>query len=1013
MAALIATLAAAWFGLLAIQRVFADAGNPTTITATPDAGNPLQITVSGNWGWDCSGDDKMVGWAVSWGEDLTINTLPKTGDDLHMGEAGSYPSTQGNHVFSPLDSKGPANCGSSGTWGPLTHTYAASGTYEICVVIYDVHYDWTTKTKLNGAINNSVTTFTVDSTTGILAGDAISIDNEQMKVTAVNSGTSLSVTRGFSGTTATSHNDNKDVKLRALKNASGNHSDLAGGPSRNTDNSIEENFNDTENCAAQRIVVEEPKGNIVVRKVGNFAAGLVGGGFSGPVTGPSSYSSSWNADVGGSDTKNVVAGTGYAVSENTTGFPLTVTGGSVNGATYKVLASPTDTCDSGTFSATAPSGLTVTAGQDTIVCVKNVFTETVKETGSIKVIKVVTNVPNDPTSFGGTITSASQTENWSDSETTDGAAVTGLSLDVAYTVTETNVPNGYYAGGVAYVVDEDGVCEEGLPVSYTTIPPSVTLTSQTPNKVVCVYNQRLTGRIVVAKVKDPAVSAVDTTTEFGGAVNGPLNGSWGPILIGGEDWVDTEFYTGTYTITEDAPGNGWALVGFALGELIDGEIPDCPSDPAGYDLAGFEFEIGEGRPLICVMNTKGEVLAGSNLLIRKVTTDGQDAPTNFTGGVAGPSSGSWSANNGDLDASFSGINPGTYTVTENPKTGYSLLGYKEVLLASNTAPAVCPAAGGPYADGVVTVGAEETRLVCVYNQPLLGHLIIKKVNQGGADGDGFTADITGGTQNIAFSEAATSAPQSLAAGAYTVTEDAKAGYEQLGWAIQAGAACPPGPTSAGAAASATVASAADTTVCFYNRPFITIKVHKTEVRNGNAKDGSNWTFTLSGCGITPRAAQTSSQGNIEWTNVPAAISASGVACAYTVTETTQPDWTVSPGDTQTTGITSGSVTLTFINTRNDACVDGCFTILTTPTPPPPPPTPTATATRPPFTPTPKIEEEVEGVKTPGALSTPIAPSTGTGATGGDGGTTILVVLLGLVIASGGLAVLTLGRTRGS
>ena len=101
-------------------------------------------------------------------------------------------------------------------------------------------------------------------------------------------------------------------------------------------------------------------GNIVVKKVGNFSAGLVAAGFSGPVTGPSSFSTTWTADVAGSDSISVAPGTGYGVSEDTTGFPLTVTGGTVNGATYAVLTGTATDCSSTgvTFSSTAPASIT-------------------------------------------------------------------------------------------------------------------------------------------------------------------------------------------------------------------------------------------------------------------------------------------------------------------------------------------------------------------------------------------------------------------------------------------------------------------------------------------------------------------------------------------------------------------------------------------------------------------------------------------------------------------------------
>ena len=148
LAALMAILFATLGGVAVYKVALADAGNPTTLTAVADTTNPLQITVSGNWSWtDCAG--KYVGWAVAWGETgYTSNPVSAVGPPAlgpyYMGESGAYPATQGNHVFSALDanpsalSPCPPTGATSGTWGPLTHTYAAAGTYNICVVIYDI-----------------------------------------------------------------------------------------------------------------------------------------------------------------------------------------------------------------------------------------------------------------------------------------------------------------------------------------------------------------------------------------------------------------------------------------------------------------------------------------------------------------------------------------------------------------------------------------------------------------------------------------------------------------------------------------------------------------------------------------------------------------------------------------------------------------------------------------------------------------------------------------------------------
>lgn len=269
------------FGVVAT--VFADSGNPLTISADPPVGNT--VTVSGTWNWDRCDDadpsDRYVGWAVDWGDDFTGNELPGASTTYNMGEPGTYPDTQGNHIFSPLDTGDPTNCvgdgsagSGTGTWGPLSHTYAEPGTYDVCVVIYDIHTAFTKITKLDGAIDSSTTTITVDSSVGIQVGDRLSIENEELIVTGVPSGTQLTVTRGANGTTAAGHADNKDVKRFGAKNAS---ELLAGGPDRNEDNSVEKNFTEEENCAGTRITIEVNP-SIAIVKTADPTSLPIGGG---------------------------------------------------------------------------------------------------------------------------------------------------------------------------------------------------------------------------------------------------------------------------------------------------------------------------------------------------------------------------------------------------------------------------------------------------------------------------------------------------------------------------------------------------------------------------------------------------------------------------------------------------------------------------------------------------------------------------------------------------------------
>lgn len=63
-------------------------------------------------------------------------------------------------------------------------------------------------TQLNGAISNSATTITVDSTTGFPAAGTIAIDSELITYTSKTGTDFLGCTRGTNGTTAASHLDN-------------------------------------------------------------------------------------------------------------------------------------------------------------------------------------------------------------------------------------------------------------------------------------------------------------------------------------------------------------------------------------------------------------------------------------------------------------------------------------------------------------------------------------------------------------------------------------------------------------------------------------------------------------------------------------------------------------------------------------------------------------------------------------------------------------------------------------
>ena len=112
--------------------VFADSGDPTSITADVSGHT---VTVHGDWTWEASSCNsssvKIVGFAISWGDpDFQQNPVPKPGGGSYfMGDA-----TTGNQITT----NGDLCKNFPGTWGPLSHTYAEAGSYDVCVIIYDL-----------------------------------------------------------------------------------------------------------------------------------------------------------------------------------------------------------------------------------------------------------------------------------------------------------------------------------------------------------------------------------------------------------------------------------------------------------------------------------------------------------------------------------------------------------------------------------------------------------------------------------------------------------------------------------------------------------------------------------------------------------------------------------------------------------------------------------------------------------------------------------------------------------
>lgn len=553
-------------------------------------------------------------------------------------------------------------------------------------------------------------------------------------------------------------------------------------------------------------------------------------------------------------------------------------------------------------------------------------------------------------------------------------------------------------------------------------------------------------------VKKVVTNVVDDTTQFTVTLDGSQTSQTGQIAESSANGPVNATFTASsyqqYTVTEQGQ-NGYQVLGWA--DATDGVCPSGPKSNTNNTASLGTLLPGE-NVVICFYNERfgnvvvdkqapsGAVVPGVpfNWVISISVADGPTSsqlkltdtlPSGFSyGSPVATSPLSCTLSSGTLSCTLPQNTPiGTYTVTipaTAPTGTFEICG-------EHTNTVIFAGAGTEGSDSAtVTVG-------CTASD---GRILVKKVVRGpGQSGDTtvFTANLSGpgitGTATQPFSQQNVGFFLGLSAGSFTLSETPKPGYAYAGWAVGAisgdGVICPANPTSTDVDALVSITNVApQAAICFYNDPKVTIRVHKTLDVVGFTSDGAGWQFTLTGCGITPQTATTDSNGIVEFTNLPPAV-----GCSYTVTETVQAGWNPQ-FVSQTAQPTQGGqvVTLEFLNIKifNPPCVDPkdprCSPPpSSTPTPTPttpsqPTPTPTNTPTpttpgQPTNTPTPTNTPvtQVAGERTPGPgqSPTPLAPATGYGSGASQGGTSLLLVLAGLVSLSLGLAFLALGRRR--
>jgi hypothetical protein len=161
----------------------AQAGDFVTFSGAASLGGNITATI-------LNAEFQITSYVSSNQYTITASVNATAGDSSNGGSSvvAAYQITTGVDIYS-------LNVGwGAGTWGGVVFGTATN--------------------QLNGAINNSVTTITVDDTTAFSAAGNILIDSENISYTSKNSTQFLGCTRGLSGTgsgAAASHADNATV----------------------------------------------------------------------------------------------------------------------------------------------------------------------------------------------------------------------------------------------------------------------------------------------------------------------------------------------------------------------------------------------------------------------------------------------------------------------------------------------------------------------------------------------------------------------------------------------------------------------------------------------------------------------------------------------------------------------------------------------------------------------------------------------------------------------------------
>jgi hypothetical protein len=240
----------------------------------------------------------------------------------------------------------------------------------------------------------------------------------------------------------------------------------------------------------------------------------------------------------------------------------------------------------------------------------------------------------------------------------------------------------------------------------------VSVTTKPGSRITCVFSNAQGTSITIQKVAAPAV----TPRTFPFTVTGPAGAGLPtmPFLLdvnGDPTYPSAETFanlpSGAYTVSEATP-SGWALVGFAC--TLQG-APFGTKDPATGTVS---FVLDAGQDVVCTyQNTK----LGS-ITIGKTTLPAGGTGFDFT--TAGLTPASFTLAGGGSQP-FTGLLPGTYTVTEAPRPGWQLT---DLVCAGATASTVVT----DEPTGTISVDLVDGEdISCTYSNTELASVTVAKV----------------------------------------------------------------------------------------------------------------------------------------------------------------------------------------------------------------------------------------------------------------------------------------------